>query len=117
MIKGIYEDPKVGLTMVMGTLAFTHETTLLHAPGEIVAGTKRIRPGVGELTLKVVMKQPTILELEHVWWVEIDTKSGTWYEVGGCVRHGVEVGAMWVAVGTCGSDTSAHSKWARPRVP
>ena len=41
LIKGIYEDPKVGLTMVMGTLVFTHETTLLHAPGETVAGTKR----------------------------------------------------------------------------
>jgi hypothetical protein len=53
--------------VVRGTLAFTHETTLVHALGEIVAGTKRIKPGVGELALKVVMKQPTILELEHVW--------------------------------------------------
>jgi hypothetical protein len=82
---------------------------LLHAPGEIVARNKRIKPGVGELALKVVMKQPTILELEHVWWVEIDTKSGTWSKVGGRVRHGVEVATMWVAVQICGSDTSAHS--------
>jgi len=78
---------------------------LLHAPRDIVAGTKRIRPGVGELALKVVMKQPTILELEHVWWVEIDTKNGTWSEAGGRVRHGVEAAEMWVAVGICGSDT------------
>ena len=75
-----------------------------------------LEPSVGELALKVVTKQPTILELEHVLWVEIDTKSGTWSEVGGRVRHGVEVAAMWVVVGICGSDTSAHSKWARPRV-
>ena len=68
-----------------------------------------LEPSVGELALKVVTKQPTILELEHVWWVEIDTKSGTWSEVGGRVRHGVEVAAMWAAVGICGLDTSANS--------
>ena len=56
-----------------------------------------LEPSVGELALKVVTKQPTILELEHV------------FEVGGRVRHGVEVAVMWVAVGICGSDTSAHS--------
>ena len=68
-----------------------------------------LEPSVGELALKVVMKEPTILELELVWWVEIDTKSGTWSEVGGRVRHGVEVAAMWAAVGICGLDTSANS--------
>jgi hypothetical protein len=70
LIKGIYEVPKIGLMLVRGTPrfgpVFTHETALLHAPREIVAGTKRTKPGVGEPALEIVMKQPTILELEPV---------------------------------------------------